>query len=90
MICILFMLLYFSTCGANEFRVIIETRWKKLQSKPTEPEQTWLIPQPSRSAWGDSREFNKVNLVREMIRYNPGINNKKDEKCLTNLLPNDF
>ena len=39
-ICILLMLLYFSTCGVNKFRDIIEKRWRKLRSQPTEPEQT--------------------------------------------------
>ena len=73
-------------CAADEFREIIEKRWRKLRSKPTKPEQTWLIPQPSRSTWGDSIEFNKVNLVREMIRYKPRINNKNDAKCMDTYL----
>ena len=59
--------LYFSTLGAAEFRSIIENRWKELRSKPSNPEQTWLIPQPSRNWWGDTREFNKVNLVKEIV-----------------------
>ena len=49
-------------------------------------EQTWLIPQPKRSAWGDSKEFNQVNLVREMVRYKPRINNKNDAKCMDTYL----
>ena len=45
-------------------------------------EQEWLIPHPSHSAWSDSREFNKVNLVREMVGYKPRINNKNNAKCM--------
>ena len=41
-----------------------------------------MIPHPSRSAWSDSREFNKVNLVREMVGYKPRINNKNNAKCM--------
>ena len=50
----LFIFLCFTTLGANEFRTIIENRWEELRSKPTNPEQTWLIPQPSRSSWRDT------------------------------------
>ena len=85
-ICFLFIFLCFSTLGADEFREIIKTRWRELRSKSTDPEQTWLIPQPSRSSWGDSREFNKVNLVREMIGYKPRINNKNNAKCMDTYL----
>ena len=56
---------------------------------PTQPEQTWLIPQPSRSAWGDSKEFNKVTLMREMIGYKPRINNKNNAKCMDTYLIDD-
>ena len=46
------------------------------------PEQKWLIPQPTRNLWGDKREFNKVNLVQEIMGYKPRINNKDDAKCI--------
>ena len=49
-------------------------------------EQAWLIPHPSRSAWSNSREFNKVNLVREMVGYKPRINNKNNAKCMDKYL----
>ena len=68
MSCVSFIFMYFSTCGAEEFMVTIEKRWRKLRSEPSTAEQGWLIPHPSRSAWSNSREFNKVNLVREMVR----------------------
>ena len=74
--------LYFCTQGTDEFREIIKKRWRKLRGKPTRTEQTWLIPQPSKSTWSDSLEFIKVNLVREMVGYKPRINNKKDAKCM--------
>ena len=45
-----------------------------------------MIPQPSRNSWGDTREFNKVNLVREIIRYKPRINNKNDGKYMDTYL----
>ena len=41
-ICILFMS---STCGVNEFRDIIEKRWRKLRSQPIQPEQTFQLHQ---------------------------------------------
>ena len=46
------------------------------------PEQTWLISQPSRNAWSDSRELKKVNLVKVMVGYRPRINTKKDANCM--------
>ena len=55
--------LYFSTLGAMEFRTIVERRWEELRSKPFNSEQTWLIPQPSKNSGGDTRDFNKGNLV---------------------------
>ena len=77
---------YFSTLGAEEFRTIVEKRWEEVRSKPSNPEQTWLIRQPSRNSWGDMRDFNKVNLVREIIGYKPRINNKNDAKCMDTYL----
>ena len=59
--------LYFSTLGAEEFGTIVERRWEEMRSKPSNPEQTWLILQPSKNSWEDTRDFNKVNLVREII-----------------------
>ena len=41
-----------------------------------------MFPHPSRSAWSDSREFNKVNFVREMVGYRPRINTKNNAKCM--------
>ena len=49
----------FNTSGAQDFRIIIEKRWEKLRREPSNPEQAWLIPQPSRNFWGDSRLFTK-------------------------------
>ena len=63
--------------GAEDFRIIIETRW----------EQAWVIPQPGRNTWGDYfREFNKVSLVSQIIRYKPRINTKSEAKCLDKFL----
>ena len=67
--------------GAKDFQTIIEKRWEKLRSKPSNPEQAWLIPQPSRNSRGDSKEFNKVSLFTQIIGYKPRINNKNDVKC---------
>ena len=49
-------------------------------------EQEWLIPQPSRSSWGETKEFNKVSLVTQIIGYKPRINNKNDDKCIDKYL----
>ena len=65
--------LYFSKSGAEDFQTIIEKRWEEVRCKPSNPEQTWLIPQPSRNWWGDTREFNKVNLVRIFYPKNDHI-----------------
>ena len=43
-LCFVFTSLYFSTLGAEEFRTIVERRWEEVRSKPSNPEQTWLIP----------------------------------------------
>ena len=32
------------------------------------------------SSWGDYKDYNKVNLVKNIISYKPRINNKNDEK----------
>ena len=72
--------------GADEFPETSETRWRKLRSNPTSLVQTWLIPHPKKSAWGDSKEFNKVNLLREMVRYKRRINNKNNAKCMDTYL----
>ena len=85
-ICVLFIFMYFSICGAEEFKVTIEKRWRKLRSKPSTADQAWLIPHPNRSAWSDSREFNKVNLGREIVGYKPRINTKNDAKCMDTYL----
>ena len=74
--------LYFNMLGAEYFRTIIEKRWEELRSKPSNPEQAWLIPQPSRNSWGDTRDFNKVSLVSQIIGYKPRINNKNDAECM--------
>ena len=43
-LCFVVTSLYFSTLGAEEFRTIVERRWEEVRSKPSNPEQTWLIP----------------------------------------------
>ena len=58
--------LYFSGIGAMEFKKIVEKRWDKERDKISTPSQTWLIPQPTSSSWGDSKEYNKVNLVKNI------------------------
>ena len=85
-ICILFIFMHFSTCGADEFKETILKRWRKLRSEPSSTEQAWLFPHTSRSAWSDSREFNKVNFVREMVGYRPRINTKNNAKCMDTYL----
>ena len=72
--------------GAEEFQPIIKDQWEKLRSKPSNPEQMLLIPQPSRSSWGDMKEYNKVSLVKEIVGYKPRINNKNDSKCMATYL----
>ena len=81
----MFTSLYFSTLGTEEFQTKIEERRERVRSKPSNPEQEWLIPQPSRSSWGDTKEFNKVSLVTQIIGNKPRINNKNDNKCMTNI-----
>ena len=49
--------LCFSTSGAKGFQFIIEMRWEKLRREPPNLEQAWLIPEPCRNTWGESREF---------------------------------
>ena len=78
--------LYFSELGAEDFLTIIEERWKELRNKFSNQEQAWLIPQPSRNSWGDTREFNKVSLVSQIIGYKPRMNNKNDAKCMDKYL----
>ena len=70
--------LYFSALGAEEFQITVERRWKEVMRKPSNPEQPWLILQPSRNSWGDTRVFNKESLVSEIIGYKPRINNKNE------------
>ena len=72
--------------GAEDFRTIIKTRWEKLRQEPSTPEQAWSIPQPGRNTWGDSRKFNKVSLVSQIIGYRHRINTKSDAKCLDKYL----
>ena len=48
-----------------------------------------MILQPSRNSWGDTREFNKVSLVTQIIGYKPGINNKNNAKCMDKYLQED-
>ena len=43
-------------------------------------------PEPSRNSWGDTRAFNKVNMVCEIIGYKPRINNKNIAKCMDKYL----
>ena len=81
----MFTSLYFSTLGTEEFQTTIEERRERVRSKPSNPEQEWMIPQPSRSSWGDTKEFNKVSLVTQIIGNKPRINNKNDNKCMTNI-----
>ena len=81
-ICLLYVFILFSTYGVDEFRGKIKKRWSKLSTS----DQAWLIPHPSRSAWSDSREFNKLNLVGEIIGYKPRINKKNDAKCMDTYL----
>ena len=56
-----------------------------MRSKPSNREQAWLILQPSRNLWRDTRDFNKVSLVSQ-IGYKARINNKKDYKCIDKYL----
>ena len=45
-----------------------------------------MIPQPSRNSWGDTRDFNKVSLVSQIVGYKPRLNNKNDAKCMDKYL----
>ena len=64
--------LYFSGIGASEFNQIIEKRWDEERNRTATPNQTWLIPHPESSSWGDLKDYNKVSLVKNIIGYNPG------------------
>ena len=85
-LCTDFINVYFSILRSGEFRRTIEERWEKLRKEPSIPEQTWLIPQPNRKAWGDSREFNKIYLVSQVMGYRHKINTKSDAKCMNKYL----
>ena len=76
--------LYFSGIGAIEFKRIVEKRWDEERNKTSTPSQTWLIPQPSSSSWGDSKDYNKVNLVKNIIGYKPRTMRKILESTLRN------
>ena len=85
--------LCFSMSGAENFQTIIEERWEELRSKPSDPEQAWLIWQPIRNSWGDTKEFSKVSLVSQIIGYKPRINTKNNTIALINTserLPNQI
>ena len=81
-VCIYFALItfYFSGIGATKFKRIVEKRLDEERNKTSTPSQTLLIPQPSSSFWGDSKDYNKVNLVKNIKGYKPRINTQNDEK----------
>ena len=79
-----FTSLYFSILVAEEFRSIIENRWDELRSKPSNPEQAWFIPQPSRNSWGDTRDLNKVSCVSQ-TGYNPRVTIRRMKNVWTNI-----
>ena len=85
-ICIIFICIFFSTCGAEYFREKIEERWSNLRKESSTVKQSWLIPHPSRSAWSNSREFHKVSFVNNILGYKPRINTKDDAKCMDTYL----
>ena len=77
---LIFITLFLSGVGAMEFRRNIEKRWDEERNRKSTPSQTWLILQPRSNSWGDSKIYNKVNLVKDMISYKPRINTKYDER----------
>ena len=81
-ISLIFICIFFSTCGAEYFREKIEERWRDIRKERSTVEQSWLIPHPTRSAWSDSREFHKVSLVKHIVGYKLRINNQNDSKCM--------
>ena len=83
---LVFITLYFSGVGAAEFRRSIEKKWDKERNRTFTPNQKWLIPQPRSNSWGDSKIFNKVNLVKDIIGYKPRINTKNDERNMRTYL----
>ena len=78
--------LYFSGVRAPQFRRRVEKRWDEERNRTFTPSQTWLIPQPRLNSWGDSKIYNKVNLVKDMIGYKPRINTKNDERNMRTYL----
>ena len=72
--------------GAPEFRRSVEKRWDEESNRTFTPSQTWLIPQPRLNSWGDSKIYNKVNLVKDMKGYKPRINTKDDERNMRTYL----
>ena len=54
----------------------------RVRSQPSNQGQELLILQPSRSSWGDTKKFNKVSLVTQIIGYKHRKNNKNDNKCM--------
>ena len=79
-ICLALITLYFSGIRATEFKQSIEKRWDEERNKISTPDQTWLILQPTSSSWGDSKDYNKVNLDKNIIGYKPRINTKNGER----------
>ena len=72
--------LYFSGIGASEFKQIVEKRLDEERNRISTPSQTWLIPHPKSSSWGDLKDYNKVSLVKNIIGYTPRITTKGDER----------
>ena len=66
--------------GANEFKQTVEKRWDEERNRISTPSQTWLIPHPKSSSWGDLKDYNKVSLVKNTIGSTPRINTKGDER----------
>ena len=67
--------LYFSTYGANEFRNIIEKRWRKLRSQPIEPEQTLELDQDAEEKSCSQAEL--VSALRSRDSRTKFINNPR-------------
>ena len=45
-----------------------------------------MVDSTARNSWGDTRDFNKVLLVSEIIGNKPRINNKNDAKSMDKYL----
>ena len=46
----------------------------------------FIIPCPVENSWGHGRFLDKENIIRKFVGYNPVMNRRRDEECMTTFL----